>query len=202
MLHDGTHGIAVNPHIAPRDQTRSPSAPEGKFVLRRMAAKGGIRLVLKGDVSKAHRRVKNKTADWALQACRLDDPDLIYLNCVGTFGIGSAAYWWHRLFSGLARINLYTSQLGAEFWQLIFADDANWMAQGPNAHILILMAILTAMVFGTPFASAKFAGGVEVEWVGYWLDVANFGIGLSERRAAWLTNWLKEMVTAKKGIIG
>ena len=100
-MHDATHGIAVNPHIAARDQTRSPAAPEGKRVMRRLATKGGVRLVLKGDVSKAHRRVKNRPADWALQACRLDDPELVYLNRVGTFGIGSASYWWHRLFSGI-----------------------------------------------------------------------------------------------------
>ena len=85
---------------------------------------------------------------------------------------------------------------------MIFADNANWLAQGPNAHILILMAILTAIFFGTPFSFAKFAGGVEVEWVGYWLDVANFGIGLSDRRAAWMTKWLTETLTAKKALVG
>ena len=116
VLHDATHGVAVNPWIYPRDQTRSPGAPEGKVVLRRLARHGGVRLVLKGDVSKAHRRILTKEADWALQSCRLDDPDVIYLNKVGTFGVGTASYWWHRLFGGLGRLTLYVMPVDAELW--------------------------------------------------------------------------------------
>eukprot|EP00439_Symbiodinium_sp_Y106_P028295 s6185_g3.t1 len=31
----------------------------------------------------------------------------LLLNAVGTFGIVSASYWWHRLFSGLGRLLYY-----------------------------------------------------------------------------------------------
>ena len=139
-------------------------------MLRRLASNGGVRLLLKGDVSKAHRRVKNRESDWALQACRLDDPDKVYLNKVGTFGIGSAAYWWHRLFAGLARISMHSSQRGAEFWQLVFADDVVWMTQGPCAHLLILMALLILKVYARPLQKQSLRGasksnGCDTRWM-------------------------------------
>ena len=55
-------------------------------------------------VSKAHRRVPVDERDWGLQACSLipsrrapTDQDEVYVNTVGTYGIGSASYWWNRL---------------------------------------------------------------------------------------------------------
>ena len=137
-----------------------------------------------------------------MQACRLDDPDVIYLNKVGTFGVGSASYWWHRLFAALGRTVHYLSHPGAALWQLLFADDAFWAACGPNAHIYIVYAVVIMQIFGAPFSLTKFAGGVEVDWVGYWIDVANFGIGLSERRAAWMTKWLTGVTTEKRALAG
>ena len=38
--------------------------------------------------------------------------------------------------------------------------------------------------------------------MGYWIDAALFGIGLSERRAAWMANWLKEVVAEGKSLAG
>ena len=41
--------------------------------------------------------------DWPFQACQTDPCGPVYLNCRGTYGIGSAAYWWGRLAAALRR---------------------------------------------------------------------------------------------------
>ena len=52
------------------------------------------RLLLTFDVKAAHRLVPIHEADWGLQACRLDDDQEVYVNCLGTFGVATAAFWW------------------------------------------------------------------------------------------------------------
>ena len=109
---------------------------------------------------------------------------------MGTFGIGSAAYWWSRLIGGPCRLVFYI--LGQRwFWQLLFADDFQWSAGGPEAPINLLSSILLLVVLGVPFTWTKFRGGTEVDWVGYWMDYAKFETGLSESRASWIKDWLE-----------
>ena len=50
---------------------------------------------LKADIKKAHRRCRVRQEDWGFQACKVEE-GRTWLNEVGTFGIGSAAYWWGR----------------------------------------------------------------------------------------------------------
>ena len=90
ILHDGTHSVRVNPKIKVRDQTRMPAISEKKKILSIVADQPGTRFALKGDASKAHRRVRVLREDWGAQACQLDDEEEIWLNAVGTFGISSA----------------------------------------------------------------------------------------------------------------
>ena len=102
VAHDGTHRVLVNHRIRVRDQARSPTAGEIRTLMReRQEDYGGARqFALLGDVSKAHRRVVVRRADWGLQACRLS-PGSVWVDCVGTYGIGSAGYGWARLAAGL-----------------------------------------------------------------------------------------------------
>jgi len=51
-------------------------------------------------------------------------------------------------------------------------------------------------VIGIPFRWKKFRGGTEINWIGYWIDVRAFRLGISEKRAAWLANWLRVQVEA------
>jgi hypothetical protein len=46
----------------------------------------------------------------------------------------------------------------------------------------------------------KVRGGVQLEWVGYWLDFARFEIGVSAQRAAWAATWLSEIDMDPHGI--
>ena len=67
VVHDGTHGIAVNSAMHVRDQLRSPCAGELRTVLPEML---GPCVGLTGDVKHAHRLAKIAPDDWGLQACK------------------------------------------------------------------------------------------------------------------------------------
>ena len=102
-LHDGTHGAAVNPNLRVRYQSGCPANSDLKRAIALLREMPGQSFTLKLDVSKAHRRFLHRKSDWGLLACRLPDPDIAWLNKVGTFGLGCASYWWGRLFSIITR---------------------------------------------------------------------------------------------------
>ena len=133
-LHDGTHGPAVNPNLKARDQLRNPGGGELRHVLADMSGDPAPSFGLTADISKAHRRYKHKEEDWGLMACRLEEEgEELFLNCVGTYGIGCASYWWSRLFGVFCRISLAVSGR-RPLWQLLFADDVLWLAKGGSWH--------------------------------------------------------------------
>eukprot|EP00973_Karenia_brevis_P085133 11816238-Karenia_brevis.AAC.1 len=80
---------------------------------------------LKADVSKAHRRCKIRKEDQKWQTCRTR-PGGVWVNTVGTFGVGSAGYWWARLGSGLGRVVL-SLMAQEDFWAFLFADDFDFV---------------------------------------------------------------------------
>ena len=78
-------------------------------------------ITLVGDAKAAHRIPLVAEVVWGLQACRLI-PLWTWLNCVGTFGVGTIGYWWareaaigHRLGYGLVFEEF--------FWALLMDDD-------------------------------------------------------------------------------
>ena len=170
MIHDGTHGVLINPRIIMRDQMRCPGVPEQRQVMRYFKDKGTSVFALKGDVSKAHRRVAILEEDWGMQACRLDE-HRVWLNPVGTLGIGSAACWWSRLIGGVARLTLYLLR-EAVIWQLTFANDLEWIVQGPDMVIHLVPTIYSRVVMGVPSSWPKFGGGTSVKWAISWTTSA------------------------------
>eukprot|EP00973_Karenia_brevis_P037611 5190488-Karenia_brevis.AAC.1 len=103
IIHDGTHKVRVNPQIIVRDQIAYPAVGEKTVTLVRAARRRSTMIGLKADVSKAHRRVRVFEPEQRWQLCRTR-ADFIWANTVGTFGIGSAGYWWGRLGGAIGRI--------------------------------------------------------------------------------------------------
>ena len=194
VVHDGSNGIHVNHRVRPRDQLRSPGAGELRCILREKAVIGRKLFAIAGDISKAHRRVKVREADWGYQACRLR-PGYIWVNCVGTYGMTPAAYYWGRA-AAAAIVRLPHYLLGSDFGLELelYVDDFLFVldsqAQIEAAGFLIF--VFTAL--GIPFHWSKFRGGVEVEWIGYWMHLRDYKIGMSSRRAGWLSTWLRARV--------
>ena len=195
IVHDGTHGVAINHEIRPRDQVAVPSIGELRAILELAATeKPGVHFTLQADVKKAHRRVVHREADWGLLACRADSQsDQVWVNRCGCFGIGSAAYWWARLAAGVARLAM--ALMGREFaWQLVYVDDLLWTAWGPRKYTILLAFLLLWEAVGTPFSWKKTRGGLEQDWVGYWFDAGRFQVGISARRAEWLLKWIQQIL--------
>ena len=93
IIHDGTHGVRVNNESRMRDRIRMPGPREEKAIMRRASRIVGPFFTLQSDVSKAHRRFLYRQEDWGLLGCRIRQGK-VWINRVGTFGIGSAGYWW------------------------------------------------------------------------------------------------------------
>ena len=72
--------------------------------------------------------------------------------------------------------------LNSFIWMVIFADDVKITAGGQDKWIVILRCIVMWLLMGTPFAWHKFRGGLQCDFVGFWLDYVNFEVGLSEKR--------------------
>jgi hypothetical protein len=195
-IHDGTHGINVNCSIRVRDQLRNPTAGDLRTLLRLMP---GAFFALTGDVKRAHRLVKVSEQDWGLQACRtgVHGKDWIWLNTVGTFGISSAAYHWGRLMAGLGRLTYYMWGQ-AEMALLVFVDDLFWMTREKSGIERIVVSIFFFVILGLPFSWKKFAGGLQLSWVGFTIDLESCALGLSVGRATWAMQWLRDRAAEGK----
>jgi hypothetical protein len=51
------------------------------------------------------------------------------------------------------------------------------------------------VLLNVPLSWRKVHGGVEAEWIGYWLDIGRFELGISASRAAWASRWLADKST-------
>ncbi|CAJ1376433.1 unnamed protein product [Effrenium voratum] len=98
IIHDGSNHVCVNHRIRCRDKLRSPGAREKLYLLDYYRSSATCLFSLVGDISKAHRRFRYHPSERGMLACRVSSADNhVYINKVGTFGIGSAAYWWSRI---------------------------------------------------------------------------------------------------------
>ena len=89
----------------------------------------------------------------------------------------------------------------AVFWQMVFADDIRFMAAEDDAPEDMVFAFLLWKMVGTPFKLSKLLVDRELEWIGYWLDMARFQIGMSASRIKWLHDYLKDLVEGKSCLV-
>ena len=192
-LHDGTHFVQVNNNIKFQDQLQYPGPQDAAALLRETSESRESYFVLGADISAAHRLVKIREADWHLLGCKADsDAQTIWINKVGTFGVSSAAYWWTRLFGCVGR---FVSRLLLQMavLQLIYVDDLQLVTLGQDKFVALWMALASYEALGTPFAYHKFGGGLQSEFVGYWLNFEHCKLGISDKRGRWLLAFLVEM---------
>ena len=126
----------------------------------------------------------------------------VWLNKVGTFGVGSAGYWWGRGGASLVRLSHYLTPRRLALWVLLYADDGNATASGPFFEMALLYHLLLLCVLGTPLKWPKVRGGIQYEWVGYWLDISRFTLGVSAARASWAATWLEDKVRERRVALG
>ncbi len=190
IIHDGTHRVDVNRYIRVRDRIPFPVGADVSRLLRHQASTRTPFFGLTADVKEAHRAVAVHPDDWPLQACQVETGGSVYLNKRGTYGISSAAYWWGRLAAALHRGLVYGWSNDVEAYAFLFADDWWFTAAGKGFAETLLGAILYLRTFGVPLSWKKVTGGFVVAWIGYEIDLRNYTLGITERRAEWLIGWL------------
>lgn len=204
VIHDATHGVGVNAGIRVRDLDEAPLHGDLSTALAAESQETGSKLFgLIFDISKAHRRVPIAPIDWGLQACSTLRPhqeptekDLIWLNLVGTYGLGSASFSWNRVGALLLRILHYVVGKKGLRWAFRFADDFLVLARADSVVRPLAMTILLVRALGFPLKWVKFRGGTKLEYVGYFLDLEKQEIGMSDRRCAWASRWCREAALA------
>ena len=199
-LHDGTHFVQLNNQIVFQDRLQHPGPEDAAYMVRYVQEEQEAMFALPADISSAHRLVKIRKHDWPLLGCKArSDDKTIWINCVGTFGISSASYWWSRLFAGISRLTAYIMQQ-QKWWQLVYADDLHLTCMGARKFFNLWMALLIYELLGTPFSYGKFSGGLKVQFLGYLLDYRECLIGITKRRGEWLVAFVEEMQLSK-GIV-
>ena len=123
IIHDATHEVMINHRIRVRDRMRFSGGGDGQADEGGQAANPAVRLLMKYDVSRAHKLVPVKEQDWPLMAFSLERPEEVFMHTVGAFGFGSAAYWWQRVAATVTRLAHYMSAGAYELYHLLFADD-------------------------------------------------------------------------------
>ena len=193
VLHDGTHVTRVNFKMRTRDKLRNPGPREKALLLNGYRARKHIGASLLGDFSKAHRLVKICERDWGWMGCTIDGSE-IYFNKVGTFGMGTAAYWWGRL--GACLIRAIYILLGPKFSldMLLFADDIEMIAEHKGERLSLLLATTVLFALGAPMKWKKFRGGYELDWIGYHFSHSLYAIGISASRAEWICLWIDQLL--------
>ena len=189
VVHDGTHGVWVNNEIVMKDRLESPGAREVSALQKLgLVSEEKVFFGIVGDVSKAHRRFLHHPEHWGVLACKTrSDSSVVWLNRTGTFGIASAAYWFSRLIGLVGRLS-FRVMLDAFIFALIYADDLHLVGAGKERWLNIWMMLALFRMQGTPFSDHKWRGGLQVDWVGYWIDYTRFHLGISEKRCQWIVS--------------
>jgi hypothetical protein len=116
----------------------------------------------------------------------------VYLNMVGTFGVTSAGYWWGRAGGAVVRLCHYLIGYDDALYALLYSDDGKITGRTAYPERGLLLFLLVMVVLRLPLSWKKLKGGVDIEWIGYALDMRRFQVGVSALRAAWAIRWLTD----------
>ena len=201
-LHDATHGVRINNRISVPDRLETPGPEEIVELITRAKATNQAAFCISADISAAHRCVKIKKSDWGRLGCKTcSASQTLWINTVGTFGVSSASYHWSRLFGAIGR---WALRIMAQRWalQIIYVDDLHVVVVGPDRFRTLWLLLAAYEVAGTPFNYAKFKGGLEAEFVGYYLSYYESRAGISERRCRWVLDWIAAVERDRWMILG
>ena len=195
VVHDGTHGIAVNTQIKQPNRMTFPQCDDLEVAAEALKKSGAKeKMLFAFDIKAAHRLIPIQEEDWALQSFRLEEKDELYVNMVGTFGVASAAFWWGRAAAVIFRVFHRVLPGRLLFYLMLFADDGLLMAAGEDYHKVVMALFLYLDIMEGPLAWRKTRGGFRVEWIGYTLSLEDWTIGVSPKKVKWLVEWARRLV--------
>ena len=110
-------------------------------------------IILKTDVTKAHRRIKVLQKDWKYQVACIQNR--WWVNRVGTYGMASAQLYWGRKASLVLRLLYYI--FPQVDWHLVFVDDYCWVLRCSRADWDATAILATLLALGVPLSWKKTA---------------------------------------------
>lgn len=196
LIHDGTYSVDINRRIKVRDRMRFPLCDDAAAVLveieEEVRETKEARFALLYDISRAHKLIPVVQRDWGLQAFRLpgEASGHIYVHTRGTFGIASAAYYWQRTAACLVRLCHRLAGLSLGVYHLLFADDGWITSVGEHFWRKALFWLFVMELAEFPISWKKVRGGLEVQWIGYQINVDEFSRGVSSKKVRRVDEWI------------
>ena len=123
-------------------------------------------IILKADVTKAHRRIKVLPKDWKYQVACIQNR--WWVNRVGTYGMASAQLYWGRKASLVLRLLYYI--FPQVDWHLVFVDDYCWVLRCSRADWDATAILATLLALGVPLSWKKTALSPVNTWLGFVVD--------------------------------
>lgn len=123
-------------------------------------------ILLKADISKAHRRIKILRPGWKYQVAQIDQQ--WWVKKVGTYGVASAQLYWGRMAALLLRLLYF---LFPEIdWGFVFVGDFCWILRAENAQFLTPAVLGFLLAVGTPPSWKKTVLSEINTWLGFVLN--------------------------------
>ena len=208
LIHDGSYSVDVNRRIRVKDRMRFPLIDDAAAALRQVEEEKRenrevVRFSVLYDIARAHKLIPVRQEDWGLQAFRMlgDSKGDVFVHIRGTFGIASAAYWFGRAIGVVVRSCHRIMGRYMGLLHLIYADDGWLTATGSRFWKKILMWLFLNELWEIPITWTKVRGGAEVNWIGYYLNVATFERGINQSKRDWIKKWIDDKLE-KKGVVG
>ena len=101
--------------------------------------------------------------------------------CVLLCLVGGGVGRWGRAAGAIVRLTHYVLGHSHALWALLYSDDGMIASGKKDKELGILLHLFVLVILNVPLSWKKVHGGVEAEWIGYWVDVARFEMGISEK---------------------
>ena len=180
---------------APQEQRATADGvdPMAKGSVWHWPDKDSTFLLLKADVSKAHRRIKILRSGWKYQVAQIDQQ--WWVNKVGTYGVASAQLYWGRMAALLLRI-LYALFPEVD-WGFVFVDDFCWVLRVSNASWLTPALLGVLLALGTPLSWKKTVLSEINTWLGFVINPSGPFVQMAKDKHVAVLKLLKELEEGK-----
>ena len=182
-IHDATINH-VNEWIR-RNQLEKTTAPTLHDAMTALHHCPPDTVLLKLDVTKAHRRIKLLRKDWKYVAALLGDE--VWLNTVGTYGVASAQYYWGRMAALILRITNAT--ITNLLWSFVYVDDFLFLLTASHAKQTTAAIVLLFTALGLPISWKKSTLGHINHWLGYHLNTVTLTCRITPDKYSTITTW-------------
>ena len=164
--------------------------------MREKSRAGVPPFALTADVSEARCQIPIAERAWHFLGCQVVPGGPVFINTVGTFGVASASYFWSRVATVIGRLSQHMASRSAHTWHVLVADDFHLDAAGANYPAALLHFCTLCATANVPLSWGKTARGVVVSWMVFELLHRTRMLGITQRRADWLTKWSREVAAA------